>query len=397
MTGAELVAYTLSAIMVGVICAWIILLRSMYVSFTTTPDIEDCKGTAESPKISVILPARDEQEHIGRCLESLLDQTYENYEIIAVDDSSKDQTGQIIASMSEQNDRLVHVTAKPKPDGWMGKNWACVEGCSRATGQLLLFTDADTKHGRNVISLAVNHMLERRLDALTAIPRILALDFWTRVTLPMLSVFLHTRFSALRVNDPSKKTGYFFGSFFIIKKEAYESVGGHAGVKHEIIEDGALGRKVKEAGLAMRMVSADKHIDAVWARDASTLWHGLRRLMVPLYLQNRRTAVSIWFAVTFLLFVPFPALAYAALSEGTAFGTLALSSLCASTLIYAGGAADAKYLQVPLRYAVLLPAGGLVVVLGFLSGLAGARDGATVIWRGRKYALQNHTQDGVRI
>ena len=76
----------------------------------------------------------------------------------------------------------------------------------------------------------------------------LCLDNWTRITLPMLSTFLHTRFSALRVNDPSKKTGYFFGSFFIIKKSVYEAIGTHEGVKHEIIEDSALGKKVKEKG-----------------------------------------------------------------------------------------------------------------------------------------------------
>ena len=105
----------------------------------------------------------------------------------------------------------------------------------------------------------------------------LCFDWWTKITLPVLSTFLHTRFSALRVNDPSKKTGYFFGSFFIIKKQAYQSIGTHEGVKHEIIEDGALGKKVKESGFKMRMVRGEHLVEAIWAKNWTTLWNALKR------------------------------------------------------------------------------------------------------------------------
>jgi len=123
----------------------------------------------------------------------------------------------------------------------MGKNWACIEGYKKASGDLVLITDADTVHTSSVISLAVSHLLSLKLDALTVIPRMLCLDKITKITLPMISTFLHTRFSALRVNDASKGTGYFFGSFFIIRKSTYDSVGTHEGVKGELVEDGALG------------------------------------------------------------------------------------------------------------------------------------------------------------
>ena len=100
----------------------------------------------------------------------------------------------------------------------MGKNWACMEGYKQASGELLLFTDADTTHTKNVITLAVEHLNSFELDALSVIPKMLTFDFWTKVTLPMISTFLHTRFSPLNVNNPKKKTGYFFGSFFILKR-----------------------------------------------------------------------------------------------------------------------------------------------------------------------------------
>jgi cellulose synthase/poly-beta-1,6-N-acetylglucosamine synthase-like glycosyltransferase len=329
-----------------------------------------------------------------------MNQDYPNYEIIIIDDSSEDSTGKIISKYAKQDSKIIPVSARPKPDGWMGKNWACMEGYKKATGELLLFTDADTTHAKNVISLAVSHLLTFNLDALTAIPRMLSIDFWTKITLPMISTFLHTRFSAIRVNDPSKRTGYFFGSFFIIKQKTYDEVGTHEGVKQEIIEDGALGKKVKDSGYKMKMVRGDHLIDAIWARDKSTLWNALKRLMIPLYIQNHGIAVGIFFAVLFLLFMPFPILMYSSILtfETLSNSMVFVSSLFASILIYIGAVIEVKKgLQLKLIHALFGPVGSLVVVLGFLSGLLQAKKDSSVSWRGRKYSLKDHVQDSIRI
>ena len=303
--------YVFIAILIGTSAAWIVLIKSMIITFQKMPVLDKFKKIEhEQPKVSIILPARNEEKFIDKCLSSLLNQDYPNYEIIAINDSSDDSTGEIIKKYAKEFPNVVSVDAKMKPEGWMGKNWACMEGYKKATGDLLLFTDSDTKHASTVISLAVSHLLSLKLDALTVIPKMLCLDPVTKITLPMISIFLHTRFSALRVNDPTKNTGYFFGSFFIINKTTYDSVGTHEGVKGEIIEDGALGKKVKESGFKMRMVDGRHLIDAVWARDSSTLWNALKRLMIPLYLQNPRIAIGSSFAVLFLLFIPFPLLTY---------------------------------------------------------------------------------------
>ena len=307
---------------------------------------------------------------------------------------------QIISNYAKKRSKIIPVSARTKPDGWMGKNWACMEGYRKATGELLLFTDADTKHSQNVISLAVSHLLTFNLDALTVIPKMVSLDWWTKITLPMISTFLHTRFSAIRVNDPAKKTGYFFGSFFIITKKTYEKVGTHEGVKQEIIEDGALGKKVKDSGHKMKMVRGDHLIDAVWARDKSTLWNALKRLMIPLYLQSPGIAVGIFFAVLFLLFMPFPILAYSGILGFDNFSNslVLVTSLIASILIYVGGIAEVKKgLDLKLAHAVFAPIGSLVVVLGFLSGLFQAKKSSSVSWRGRNYSMKDHIQDSIRI
>jgi len=393
--------YTLIAILIGICGAWIFLIKSMVDSFRLTPYLDKFENTSKTnPKVSIILPARNEEEYIEKCLDSLISQDYENYEIIVIDDSSEDSTGKIISEYAKNHTKVIPVSARPKPEGWMGKNWACMEGYKKATGELLLFTDADTKHAKNVITLAVTHLNSFDLDALSAIPKMLTFDFWTNITLPMISTFLHTRFSALNVNNPKKKTGYFFGSFFILKKKTYQEIGMHEGVKHEIIEDGALGKKVKELGYKMKMVRGEHLIEAVWARDKSTLWNALKRLMVPLYLQSGKIAIGIFFAIVFLLFVPFPIFAISASLPVETLSTklLCVTSAIASILIYIGAVIEVKIgLKLKLRYALFAPLGSLVVVLGFLSGLLQAKRTSSVTWRGRSYSMKDHSQSSISV
>ena len=393
--------YVLTAILIGISGAWLFLIKSMIDSIKLSPYLDKFENTCKSsPKVSIILPARNEEEFIGKCLDSLLEQDYENYEIIVIDDSSEDSTGKIISEYAEKNSKVIHISANPKPEGWMGKNWACMEGYRKATGELLLFTDADTKHSKNVISLAVAHLISFNLDALTAIPKMLTFDFWTKISLPMISTFLHTKFSALNVNNPSKKTAYFFGSFFIMKKKTYEKIGMHEGVKHEIIEDGALGRKVKESGYKMKIVRGEHLIDAVWARDKITLWNALKRLMIPLYLQSEKIAIGSFFATLFLLFIPFPIFATSVVLpvETISVKMLCVTAALASFLIYVAAVIETKFLLgMKLIYALFAPLGGLVVVLGFLSGLLQAKKSSSISWRGRNYSMKDHTQSSISV
>jgi len=397
----EVTNYVLVAILIGVSGTWIILIKSMLRSFQFTPYLDKFDiQKHEKPKVSVIVPARNEEKLISKCLDSLLNQDYENYEIIVIDDSSEDSTGEIIKKYAKENSKIIHVSARPKPKDWMGKNWACMEGYQKVTGELLVCTDSDTKYSSNVLSLSVSHLFSLNLDALTVIPKMLCFDNWTRITLPMLSTFLHTRFSALRVNDPSKKTGYFFGSFFIIKKAVYEAIGTHEGVKHEIIEDGALGKKVKEAGYKLRMVRGEHLLEAVWARNRTTLWNGLKRLMTPLFLQGKSIAIGIFVAVLFLLFMPFPILIYAVIFfENTiSFVMLLIVSVLASSLIYCAGFIDAtKGLQLRRIYSALAPVGSFIVVAGFFSGMIQANSKTAVSWKGRSYSMKEHVTNSISV
>ena len=425
----SVILYVISGMMICIIGAWVYLLRSMTATFYNVPYLEmpainntqqkqthpnitstseqddSCNPRSDSsdvsqPFVSVIIPARNETNYIKRCLDSLASQSYDNYEIIAIDDSSDDDTFEIITRCAKDHPELIiPVSARPKPDDWMGKNWACIEGYQKAKGDLLLFTDADTHHDPDVIALAVRYFHANKLDALTVMPKMLAPDFWVKSALPMISVFLHTRFSALKVNDPNSKTGYFFGSFFILKRQTYRSIGTHKSVRGEVIEDGALGRKTKEAGYKMRMVKGEHLIDAIWARNFDTLWHALKRLIIPLRTQNGfAMTLGIVIAVAFLLFAPFLALGvgvFALLLDGSLELTNVLSVIiliCASSiacmLICTGAILESKTgLHIGSVYGLFAPLGGFVISAGFLAGLLGSNP--SVVWRGRQYTASD--------
>jgi cellulose synthase/poly-beta-1,6-N-acetylglucosamine synthase-like glycosyltransferase len=383
----------LAIIMAGIFGVWVYFLAYMTKSFRQSPMLESLDRTSimRFPQVSVILPARNEDLYIARCLDSLLGQDYPNFEIIAINDSSTDRTGEIIKAYAAKDSHIIHIDATPKPEGWTGKNWACYQGYLHAQGELLMFTDADSKHLSSAMSLAVGHLVSQNLDALTAVPRLICNDFWTKMTLPVLATFLHTRFSPIRVNDPNTKTGYFFGSFFLITRSTYEAVGTHEGVKEELVEDGALGGKVKASKFRMKMLRGENQIDAVWARDLQTLWQGLRRFMIPVYSQDKVDAYMMVTAVFFILFAPFVSLPYllvASFAGNLSFPILLGLQVSTIALIMITIAAQCRLaiFENPL-YAFAAPLSGTLISFSFISAIADAKKKGAVSWRDRKYTI----------
>jgi chlorobactene glucosyltransferase len=310
------VIITLTVLMFAIFSAWLYFLIYTIKSFKRLPKLESMNQQQqqqhavvrdESPKVSVILPARNEEKYIAKCLDSLLKQSYPNFEIVAINDSSSDRTGEIIQRYHIINSKVVAINAEPKPEEvWIGKNWACYQGYLNSTGEIFLFTDADTVHSTSTMSLAVTYLTKQGLDALTAIPKILLEEnIWIKITLPLLWTLSYAKYSALLANNPKSKIGYFFGSFFVITRKTYEAVGTHKAVKSEIVEDGALGRKVKEEKFKLRVVRGERYVEAIWARDFNTLWDGLRRLMIPLYQRERTNALLMTVSSFLLLLLPF--------------------------------------------------------------------------------------------
>ncbi|MFQ5940768.1 MAG: glycosyltransferase [Nitrososphaerales archaeon] len=388
----------LLSITTGVLGTWIYLLAYITRSFRNAPKLDGTNIT-KGPKVSVIVPARNEEQFISHCLTTIGRQDYQNYNIVVVDDSSTDRTALLIKEYASHNDNIVFVDAGPKPDGWAGKNWACYQGYLRSDGDLLLFTDADTNYGKTVISGAVSKVMKEDLDALTLVPRLICIDRWTRITLPFLSTFLHSRYSPLRVNDPAHRIGYFFGSFYLIRRNIYEAIGTHSDVRNELVEDGALGSRVKKSGYKLKMFRGEHQVSAIWARDFSSLWSGLGRLIIPLYRVNKFQAVAVFLVSFFLFLAPFMVLPYSAFFLDNIIAKILLTVNGATCiLIIISGMIEARLsLKLNMLYALAAPFAASIIALGFLSGVmkAGRRKG--VKWRDRDYVYSQYRSRGFKL
>ncbi len=197
------------------------------------------------PEVSIVVPARNEEASLGDCLQSLLAQTGVRYEIIVVDDDSTDRTRSIADSISDV--RLI--IPGLLPDGWTGKNNALVAGAAVAKGEWLLFTDADTVHLPGSLARALAEAKERGVDMLSYSPEQTVGTFAERIVMPVVFAELAAEYPPSKVRDESSGIVAANGQYLLVRRAAYELAGGHAAVAGEILEDVALARAFRRAGL----------------------------------------------------------------------------------------------------------------------------------------------------
>ena len=385
--------YIFILIMFSIMLAWVRLFVYSGRSLKYSPKLEEVRNLDPklTPRVSIIVPALNEEKYIGRCLRSLLAQDYNNLEIISIDDGSTDNTLPAMKEVALTDRRLRVVESGQRPVDWVGKNWACFIGYNNSTGDILIFTDADTVHSKQTVTLAVNHILHENLSAITAIPKLMSDDFLTSVTLPLLSVFLQTRFSPLKVNDTANKLGFFFGSFFAIVRGHYESIGTHREVRTEIIEDGAIGSLVKKRGIKMKMFRGENCVEALWARDRQGLWNGMLRLLIPMHREQGRKTVPMVIAIAFLMLFPFIALPggiyFIDRGESSSLGILlagaALITLC--IIIATAALILSESIKTKKQLALGSPIGATVITLSFVISLLRVHKPQSFAWKGRTY------------
>lgn len=183
------------------------------------------------PRVSVIVPARNEENNIQPLLHSLTKMDYPALEVIVVDDQSTDRTGAIASSFSP----LVKVLrGTTRPDGWGGKQWACQQGAQSSTGDILLFTDADTVHHSDSIKKALAFMQHRQVDMISVAPKHDGRTFWETLT-GFFQIML--MFAANAFGNQTPGRAYCIGQYIMIRKSAYDRLGGHARVREKIVED----------------------------------------------------------------------------------------------------------------------------------------------------------------
>ena len=208
------------------------------------------------PFVSILVPARDEEKSISKCIHSLLMQNYPDYEVIVLDDQSSDDTAVILERIGVDHPRLRILAGITPPEGFTGKNWACAQLAKHARGDLLLFTDADTVFGPQALRKIVSVLIGEKADLLTGYPR-QVMDSWgERLLVPFFlwAVLCFTPlWLAYRLRLPNISNAV--GQMILFEREAYLKVGGHAALGTVIVEDMALARSIKRAGFRWRVMN----------------------------------------------------------------------------------------------------------------------------------------------
>ena len=207
--------------------------------------------------VSVIIPARNESATIGTVVGSILATTYSPLELLVVDDRSTDDTAAIVERMADPRLRLIR--GEELPEGWYGKPWACLQGYRAARGELLLFTDADTRHEPGLLAQAVGALVQERAGLVTVSPRQRCVTFWERVVMPQIWFLLALRYHPAAVNRATRPRDVIAnGQFILTSREAYEKAGTHAAVRHEVAEDLALAQAFLRTGQKLHFAFAER-------------------------------------------------------------------------------------------------------------------------------------------
>ncbi|HEY7889453.1 MAG TPA: glycosyltransferase family 2 protein [Steroidobacteraceae bacterium] len=344
-----------------------------------------------APKVVVIVPARNEAANIGACVESLCAQEYPRdcLTLIVVDDDSADDTSAIVAALAKQDERLTLLRTPPLPSGWKGKVHACCAGAAAVPhdAQWLCFLDADMRAAPRAIASAVEAASDRKLDLLTLAPRHELKSFAERLMLPCGLYLLGFYQNLEKVQAPQTDAVVATGQFMLLRRTAYEDVGGHAPVRGAICEDVELALLMKRRGFHVLLMDGSLLLRTRMYTGWSTLWPGFAKNLIQLLGGPVRTVLAApvlvvlaWTAVL----LPLQDLAAVLHGAGGAPPALALAALGSAAVVglHVGGAVHFK---IPWWYGLLFP-------LGYTAGAVLALDSVRwrmtrrVHWKGRVYS-----------
>lgn len=238
--------------------------------------------------ISAIIPARNEEASIVRAVESVAAQL-EIGEVIVVDDQSSDGTGAILAELAARIPKLKIIRNEDLPSGWIGKNYAASIGAAEATGDWLLFTDADTYHYPGSARRALGDAVDHNAVFVSYSPEQDMETFWERMLIPFVYCRLAARFSFARVNDPARPDAAANGQFLMVLRDIYQTIGGHETVARHILEDVAIAHVVKQSGYGIYFTAPLGVVRTRMYRSFPAMWQGWTKNLYPLMGGNAKS------------------------------------------------------------------------------------------------------------
>lgn len=339
------------------------------------------------PKVSILVPARNEEAEIGDCLRSLLLQTHPDVEIIVLDDRSTDRTAAIVRAVG--GDRVRLIGGEALPDGWTGKNWACHQLARAAGGEVLCFVDADTHLAPEAVASVVSTLVVHDVGLVAVMLRSDTDGIAEAVLLPMVNHAVLGLFPTSlihRSTHPDLAIG--FGPFLTVSRDAYDAAGGHAAHPGHVVDDMRLARSVKAAGHEIRLVNGTDLVGTRWYHGLREIWHGFSKNAYGGIAYRSGLAVAAVAVLTPILVLPFVRLAV-----GLVTGSVPGEVLLQVALLLVGRLITSIVGRDPLWTVPLHP----VTVVFWAATLAWSvtlgLTGRSVAWKGRRVAVGDRRSD----
>jgi chlorobactene glucosyltransferase len=343
------------------------------------------------PLVSVILPARNEGRNIRTCLNSLINQTYGNYEIIVIDDGSTDDTRDIVLDIKNKSKTSIELlSAGMLPSGWIGKSHANHIGANHAKGKWFLFTDADTVHSENSLLSAMHYVLKHEVDFLSFMNDLVMKTFWEKSVLSVIRHMLSMGLRFKRINDDNyPKRFAASGAYILIKSSVYKKIGGHEAIRDKITDDYSLAGLTKGKKYKIRFLIGTDFVKVRMYANFKEIWYGFGKSFFAVFNYNLLKA-SVFISLYFIFFIiPFVLIALGVLLlilEVDVYSKLVfINGVIQVSMLMISQALFNKFIKLKLIYVVTLPL-GLTIFLGIMiNSILRKILNKGDVWKGRIY------------
>jgi chlorobactene glucosyltransferase len=346
-------------------------------------------GDGALPSISVLVPARNEEQTIERCIRTMLAMNYPDFEVVVLDDNSSDATYDILCKLRDQDPKLRVLAGAALPEGWCGKPFALWQLAQAAHGQYLLLTDADCEFSPDALLMAIGGSMEYKADVISLAPDYVALTFWEKLLIPLL-VLIPIAFLPLPLVRGSRSPLFAAanGAFLFVDRATYLAIDGHRAVRDQIAEDVKFAQHVKRCGKTLWYGDGSRAYRVRMYDGLGQIWNGFTRNLFPAFSSKLYILAPtlVYIAVVFVL--P-PIVAFAGWTVGASWWEFALLPYL---LIVALRVAVAAILdRDSAAYALLNPlAWAVTIAIAIGSVVKNRSTGAS--WKGRVY-VRNRTLD----
>lgn len=385
MSGTAATLVGICGIVLGL--GWMIRVLQARLGMRRLPDLHDPQWDTQleaRPRVSIIVPARNEEQGIEPALQSLIALDYPNFEIIAVNDRSSDRTSEILERVRQEHDeRLRTIHVEKLPPGWLGKTHALHLGGSQATGDWLLFTDADVSFQPDTLHRAITFSERNAADHFILFPTMLTKTWGERMVSALFGCMLVLAWghSLWRVADPKARDYVGMGAFNLIRRTALQSIGGLAVLRMEVIEDMKLGKLVKQHGFSQRVAFGRDLITLHWAPGAMGMVRNLTKNFFALMNYRWSLALGAVAGVLMVNLAPFVGLLIAPGWARVGY-VLALAAIAAMYLDMP------RYSHISPGYFFLHPLASVLMAYSVARSAVLTLWQGGVVWRGTKYPLE---------